>query len=127
MFEAKQILIVLAGGGCGAVARYMVSTILASRFGTQFPYGTLVVNVVGCFIMGFFMILTTERFLVSPYWRLLVTVGFLGGLTTFSSFGFETMQLLRDGNMTHAFMNIGANVFLGFLSVWLGILAAKAI
>jgi CrcB protein len=77
--------------------------------------------------MGFFMMLTTDRFTVSTNLRLLVTVGFLGGLTTFSSFGYETMQFLREGDLVNAFMNMGANLFIGLLALWLGILTAKII
>jgi len=77
--------------------------------------------------MGFFMMLTTERFVVSTNIRLLVAVGFLGGLTTFSSFGYETMQFLREGNLVNAFMNMGANLFIGLLALWLGIIVAKLV
>ena len=80
-----KILAVAIGGGIGATTRYLVSTWAAGRFGADFPYGTLIVNVAGCFMIGLFMTLTTERLIVSPYWRLIFAVGFLGGLTTFSS------------------------------------------
>jgi len=102
-----------------------LTTLIADKYGAHFPFGTLFVNVVGCFIIGFFMIWTTERTIVSPNLRILVTVGFLGGLTTFSSFGFETIQLLRAGNVVNAFLNMAANLGTGFLAVWLGIIAAK--
>ena len=111
----------------GALARFICTTLINGKWGAAFPFGTLFVNVVGCFIMGFFMMLTTERLLVSPNIRLLVTVGFLGGLTTFSSFGFETMQLLRDGNLYSAFFNIGANLFVGLLALWGGLIAGKIV
>jgi len=127
VFSIDQILIVLFGGGCGAVARYVLTTWIASKYGAYFPFGTLFVNVAGCFVMGFFMMLTTDRFTVSTNLRLLVTVGFLGGLTTFSSFGYETMQFLREGDLVNAFMNMGANLCIGLLALWLGILTAKFI
>ena len=127
VFSIDQILIVLFGGGCGAVARYVLTTWIASKYGAYFPFGTLFVNVAGGFVMGFFMMLTTDRFTVSTNLRLLVTVGFLGGLTTFSSFGYETMQFLREGDLVNAFMNMGANLFIGLLALWLGILTAKII
>jgi len=127
VFSVKQILIVLVGGGVGAVSRYVLTTLISSKFGVHFPFGTLFVNVAGCFVMGFFMLWTTERFIVSPNVRLLVTVGFLGGLTTFSSFGFETMQFLRQGDLASAFLNMGANMFIGLLAIWLGIIAAKCV
>lgn len=116
-----KIVLVAVGGGIGATTRYLVSTWAAERFGTDFPYGTLIVNVVGCFIIGAFMTLATERLIVNPYWRLLVTAGFIGGLTTFSSFSYETLRLLEDADLTMALYNIALNFILGFFATWLGI------
>jgi CrcB protein len=122
-----KILVVAVGGSIGAVSRYLVSTWAAERFGASFPYGTLIVNVVGCFIIGIFMTMTTERFIINPYWRLLITVGFVGGLTTFSSFSYETFRLLEDADMMMAFYNIALNLVLGFFATWLGIGAARLV
>jgi CrcB protein len=122
-----KILAVAVGGSIGATTRYLVSNWAAERFGAGFPYGTLIVNVVGCFIIGAFMTMTTERLIVSPYWRLLITVGFVGGLTTFSSFSYETFRLLEDTDLIMAFYNIALNVILGFLATWMGIGAARLI
>lgn len=120
-----NILAVAVGGSIGAAARYLVSLWAAERFGANFPYGTLIVNVAGCFIIGAFMTLTTERMIVSPYWRLIFAVGFLGGLTTFSSFGYETLRLVEDANLLRAFGNIGMNMVLGLAATWMGIVAAR--
>lgn len=122
----SNVLFVALGGGIGAVTRYAVSLWATEKFGTAFPYGTLVVNVAGCFIIGVFMTLVTERFIVNPYWRLLVTTGFLGGLTTFSSYSYETFKLLEDTGLANAFYNIAANLLTGFLATWIGIQVAKA-
>lgn len=122
-----NILIVALGGGIGAVTRYAVSLWTAARFGSTFPYGTLLVNVIGCFIIGVFMTLVTEKMVVSPYWRLLVATGFLGGLTTFSSYSYETFTLLKEAGMVSAFYNIAANLITGFFATWLGIQAVKAV
>lgn len=122
-----SIVLVAVGGGIGAVTRYLVSTWAAARFGSDFPYGTLIVNMVGCFIIGAFMSLVTERVIVNPYWRLFVSVGFLGGLTTFSSFSYETLRLLEEADFVQAFSNVGLNILIGFLATWLGIGAAKLI
>jgi len=127
MFQFDQLLIVLLGGGIGSVTRYIVTLLISSRFGSIFPFGTLCVNLIGCFIMGFFMIFTSERVHLAAGIRLLITVGFLGGLTTFSSFSYETIQLLREGNTISAFLNISANLILGLLAVWMGIFTAKFI
>jgi len=122
-----KIIAVAVGGSIGATARYLVSVWAAERFGADFPYGTLIVNVVGCFIIGIFMTVTTERFIVNPYWRLLITVGFVGGLTTFSSFSYETFRVLEDSNMIMALYNIGLNLLLGFVATWIGIGVARLI
>ncbi len=122
-----KIIVVAVGGSIGAAARYIVSTWAAGRFGGDFPYGTLIVNVVGCFIIGAFMVLVTERVIANPYWRLLVAVGFVGGLTTFSSFGYETFKLLEDAEFQWALYNLLANFILGFFATWLGMSVARAI
>lgn len=122
-----KVIVVGIGGGIGAVARYLVSTWAAERFGSDFPYGTLIVNVVGCFIIGAFMVVVTERFIASPYWRLLVAVGFVGGLTTFSSFGFETIKLVESAQLQWAAYNILTNFIFGFFATWLGMTVARTI
>lgn len=122
-----KVLIVAIGGSIGAATRYLVSTWAAERFGSNFPYGTLIVNVVGCFIIGAFMVLVTERVIANPYWRLLVAVGFVGGLTTFSSFGYETLKLVEDAQFQWAAYNILSNFVVGFLATWLGMTIARAI
>lgn len=123
----EKLLLVAVGGSIGAVARYLVSGWAAEHFGANFPYGTLLVNVVGCFIIGLFMALTTEKFIVNPYWRLLVTVGFVGGLTTFSSYSYETFKLLEEAGMTMAFYNIFSNLIIGFFATWVGIAVARLV
>ena len=122
-----KLLAVAVGGAVGACTRYVVSQWAAGRFGADFPYGTLIVNVVGCFIIGVFLTLTTERLIVSPYWRLVVAVGFLGGLTTFSSFGYETLRLVEEADLLQAFWNIALNLGVGLGATWLGIIGARLI
>ena len=120
---------VFCGGGLGAVCRYLVTTHIGERFGVLFPFGTLTVNTLGSFLMGLIMgvlLLLSERFeLTTESFRLLLTVGFLGGFTTFSSFSMETMTLLRGGSYFYAIANILLNVLLGLLAVWLGLTLAK--
>ncbi|NMC31701.1 MAG: fluoride efflux transporter CrcB [Veillonellaceae bacterium] len=122
-----NLLAVAVGGAIGACTRYLVSGWAAGRFGAEFPLGTLIVNVVGCFIIGVFLTLTTERLIVSPYWRLVVAVGFLGGLTTFSSFGYETLRLMEDAEVLPAFFNVALNLGVGLGATWLGIVGARLI
>ncbi len=92
-------LLVAIGGGIGSVTRYLVGGWFANRFGPAFPYGTFVINVTGSFIIGLFLAFAQERVSLSPYWRLFFAVGFLGGYTTFSSFEYESIRLLQDGEM----------------------------
>ena len=121
----SKLLVVALGGGLGASTRYLVANYAAQKFGVTFPYGTLIVNVTGCFIIGLFMTLTTEKFIVSPYLRLLVSVGFLGGLTTFSSYSYETFKLLEEASYLLAFYNITTNLAFGFFATYLGITTAR--
>lgn len=122
-----NLLAVAVGGAIGACTRYLVSGWAAGRFGAEFPMGTLIVNIVGCFIIGVFLTLTTERLIVSPYWRLVVAVGFLGGLTTFSSFGYETLRLVEEADILPAFLNVALNLGVGLGATWLGIVGARLI
>src|ERR1700691_2027525 len=92
-------LFVALGGGIGSVARYLVSGWFASRFGPAFPYGTFVINITGSFIIGVFLAFAQQRVSLSPYWRLFFAVGFVGGYTTFSTFEYESVRLLQEGEM----------------------------
>ncbi|MDF2572884.1 MAG: CrcB-like protein [Sporomusa sp.] len=120
-----NILIVAIGGGIGAASRYLVSSWAAERFGSNFPYGTLFVNVAGCFIIGLFLALVNDKIIVKPEWRLFVTTGFLGGLTTFSSFSYETIKLLQESDVSLALYNVIANCGIGFLATWVGMNCAR--
>ena len=100
-----RYLLVVVGGGTGALARYVAASAIMTRFGGKFPLGTLVINVTGSFLIGFLMTLLTERFEIDPRWRLLLVVGFLGGYTTFSSFEWETYTTVRDGALWAGMIN----------------------
>jgi CrcB protein len=116
-----NILLVGLGGFIGSVARYLAGGyVQQTAKSIDFPYGTLAVNVIGCFIIGFLSQLAEARGVFTNQSRLLVFTGFLGGFTTFSSFGNETINLARDGQMMNALANVGANLILGLLAVWLG-------
>ncbi|MBU6299576.1 MAG: fluoride efflux transporter CrcB [Alphaproteobacteria bacterium] len=122
-------LIVALGGALGTVARYGASGLVALQFGETFPWGTLVVNVVGSFIIGFFWTLTAPdgRLFVSGQTRQFVMTGFCGGFTTFSSFSLQTLNLMRDGEWLAAGGNMLGSVTLCMISVWLGSLAAATL
>ena len=115
-----RILLIGVAGLLGTLARFGLSGLIARRFDETFPTGTLIVNVVGCFLAGFLFYLLQERFEVDAVWRTTVLVGFLGGFTTFSAFGLQTITLLRDGEVFLAATNIALSNVLGLLAVWLG-------
>lgn len=119
-------MLVFLGGGIGAAARYWLSGLIHERLGSGFPYGTLVVNIVGCFIIGFVMGSMQERFLSHPSLRLFLTIGILGGFTTFSSFSYETIAMLKDGEIAFASLNIFASVLCCISGTWIGLIVGKA-
>ena len=125
----SNFFLVFVGGGLGAAARFLVTT-AAARW-AAFPLGTLAVNAVGSFLMGLVMgavLLLTEKYeLIAEPLRLLLAVGFLGGLTTFSSFSFETLLLLKGGSYLLAFCNIALQLLAGLLLAALGMVLAKAL
>jgi CrcB protein len=122
-------LAVAAGGALGTAVRYFVSGIVANAFGQTFPWGTLIINVTGSFVIGFFAVLTGPdgRLLVSGTTRQFVMVGLCGGYTTFSSFSFQTLNLINDGEWLAAGGNVAGSVILCLLFVWLGAVAATAL
>jgi CrcB protein len=105
-------------GAVGTLARYGLQGVVQIRAGGAFPYGTLLINLTGCFLLGLIGQFTLNRMLISPDWRVAITVGFFGGYTTFSSFGWETAKMLEDGEWLRASTYVAASVFVGlFLSV----------
>jgi len=119
--DVMNILLVFAGGGLGAVARYLLQGAVYRFTGTGFPYGTIVVNVLGCFAIGLLMSSMEERFLASPSLRIFLTIGLLGGFTTFSSFSYETMALIREGDILSGGINIIVSVVTCLGATWLGL------
>ncbi|MHB8527898.1 MAG: fluoride efflux transporter CrcB [Caulobacteraceae bacterium] len=118
---------IAVGSALGGVARYGMSSLIAGWFGQTFPWGTLAVNVVGSFVIGFFVNLTGPegRVMVAGDVRQFVTIGVCGGYTTFSSFSVQTLALAQEGEFTRAGLNVGASVALCLAAVWLGwVLAA---
>jgi len=111
----------------GANLRYLLSRLAAREFGLLFPYGTLAINVVGSFIVGFFVIWTTERVLVDPRWRLLVVIGFCGSFTTFSSYAFETMSYFEHGQWGLMLVNILSNNLLCLGGALAGMAVARVL
>jgi len=121
MPSIRNILVVALGGALGSTSRYLLGawTQTASK-SIDFPYGTLTVNLIGCFVIGVLSQLAEGRGAFTPESRALMFIGILGGFTSFSSFGNDTVNLLRDGKTFNALANVGANVIVGLLMVWLG-------
>lgn len=122
----KTIFIAFAGLA-GTLIRYWLSGFVARQYGETFPWGTLVVNLIGSFLAGAMYHLAEERFLISPTLRTIIFIGLLGGFTTFSSYGLQTFTLLRDGEIGLATLNIAVSNVLGLLLVWVGYVAFKAL
>lgn len=121
----NRFLIIAAGAALGANARYLVNLWAAGRFGADFPYGTLLVNITGSFILGFLLAISTERFDLSPEMRLLLATGFLGSYTTFSSYAVESLNLWRDDGIWLAVRNVFLNNGIGLIFALLGTLVAR--
>ncbi|HEY3266727.1 MAG TPA: fluoride efflux transporter CrcB [Armatimonadota bacterium] len=125
MLFLKRMLVVGAGGFIGANARYWLGGWVQQRFGPAFPYGTFVINVTGCFILGLFATLALSLALRDE-WRLFVAIGFVGAYTTFSTFEYETLRMVAEGaRWREAMLNIAASVAFGFAAAWLGVVAAR--
>ncbi len=120
---------VAVGGALGSMARYWLNNVFAMALGLAFPWGTLLINVLGSFVIGFFATLTIEqpRFAVPPEIRVFVMVGICGGFTTFSAFSLQTVEMARAGEWEPAAWYTAASVVLCLLACWLAILAALAI
>ena len=121
----SNLLYIAAGGVLGALARYGLSGLPHRWFNTTFPWGTLLVNLVGCLAIGALMYLVEDRRVFTPQVRQFIFIGFLGSLTTFSTFGYETFRLMHDAEFALVLANVGANVVAGLGAVWLGWTAVK--
>ena len=121
----QNYMLVCIGAATGGAARYWTSNIVYKYFPVTMPFGTLAVNVIGSFIIGFVMFYLDGNELISPQMRILLTTGFCGGLTTFSTFSFETIKLLKDSEYLLAGANVLLNVVLSFAAVFLAYILGK--
>jgi fluoride exporter len=122
-----RIILIGFAGFIGTLGRYWLSGIVARRYGETFPLGTLVVNLVGSFLVGLLFYLMQERYLVNQNVRAIVLIGLIGGFTTFSSLGLQTFTLLQDNEIALAALNMVASNVLGLLLVWAGYNLARAL
>ncbi len=120
-----KIFLIALFGAIGTLARYGLQGVVQLRIGSVFPYGTLLINLSGCFLLGLIGQLTLNRMLVSADVRMAIAVGFFGGYTTFSSFGWETAKMLEDGEWLRATTYVGTSVFAGILLSIVGIRLAN--
>ncbi|HEY4360824.1 MAG TPA: fluoride efflux transporter CrcB [Bryobacteraceae bacterium] len=120
----ERYVFVALGAALGGLARYVIGTSITQYFGLRFPLGTMVINVTGCFVIGILMTLIGAK-AMSARWQPLLVVGALGGYTTFSSFGWEAYQAIRDGNPLMGFGYVALSVTLGYLAVWCGATIAQ--
>ncbi len=123
----SKYMYIAVGGALGSIARFWVGSAVASRLGTKFPYGTFVINITACVVLGFSLTFLAKRTDLNPAWRFLVPIGFLGAYSTFSSYEWETISTLRNGNFSMAALYAFSSLFLGLAAVWCGILLAEMI
>lgn len=123
----QKYLLIAAGGALGSLARYWVGATIGSRMGSRFPYGTFVINLTACLIIGFSMTYLGKRLELNPAWRYLIPLGFVGAYSTFSSYEWETLSTLRTGAFGLAAAYAIGSLILGLVATWLGVILADAI
>ena len=123
----NKILPIAIGGGIGAVLRYQIQGWVQDRLGAAFPYGTLVVNISGAFLIGLLMTIFLDHFEATPAWRLFLVVGILGGYTTFSALTWETYQLLAAGSLAEGALYAGGSFAGGMAGLWIGVIVGRLI
>lgn len=121
----NQLIMIAAGGAAGSLMRFMLSTGVHRVVGRDFPYGTLSVNIIGSLLMGLLYILLIERASVGVEWRALLLIGFLGAFTTFSTFSVETLNLLENGELIKAGVNVILSVLLCIFAAWAGMILGR--
>lgn len=123
----RNVLFVGIGGLAGSIARYLVAVLFAGVLSPAFPFATLTVNIVGCFLIGVLFALSDRGSILSPEWRILLTTGFCGGFTTFSTFSYESLRLLQDGEYLYVALYVLLSVVVGLAATYIGIALIKAI
>lgn len=123
----QKYLFIAIGGALGSIARFWVGSTVAGRMGTRFPYGTFIVNITACIIIGFSIVFLDRRVTWNPAWRFLIPVGFIGAYSTFSTFEWETFVNLQTGAFFIAALYVLLSIILGLGGVWCGVMLAKTI
>ena len=123
----QKYLLIAVGGALGSIARYWVGSTIAGRMGTRFPFGTFVINMTACIIIGFSLTYLGKRAGLSPAWRFFIPVGFIGAYSTFSTYEWETLSTLRSGAFALAGLYSVGSLVLGLAATWLGAILAESI
>jgi CrcB protein len=123
----KTLIFVGSGGFLGSISRFLASRLIQNNFPSAFPYGTFFVNITGCFLIGLIYGFSERSSMLTPGWKLFLTVGFCGGFTTFSTFANENLALLRDGAWLHFSIYTGLSVLLGIAATFMGVLITKTL
>jgi len=121
----QKYLYIAIGGALGSIARYWVGTAIGNRMGFRFPYGTLIVNITACVVIGFALTYFNSHLDLNPAWRFMVAFGFIGAYSTFSTFEWETLSTLRSGAVFLAILYAGGSLILGLFAVWGGATLAE--
>ena len=121
----QKYLLIALGGALGSIARYWVGSTVGSRMGTRFPYGTFIINLTACVIIGFTLTFLARRTALNPAWRFLVPIGFVGAYSTFSTYEWETLSTVRSGAFLLAALYAVSSLVLGLAAVWGGSLIAE--
>jgi CrcB protein len=123
----QKYLLIALGGALGSIARYWVGSTIAERMGVRFPYGTLVVNISACLVIGFTLTYMGRRADLNPAWRYLLPLGFIGAYSTFSTFEWETLSTMRSGAFFLATLYAGGSLILGLAATWCGAMLGEAL
>ena len=123
----QKYLLIAIGGALGSVARYWVGSSIASRMGFKFPYGTLIVNLTACLVIGFTLTYMSKRADLNPAWRFLFPIGFIGAYSTFSTYEWETLSTLRSGALFLSALYALGSLILGLIAVWAGAALAEVL
>jgi fluoride exporter len=123
----QKYLLIAVGGAFGSIARYWIGSTVSGRMGTRFPYGTFVINLTACLVIGFSLTYLSKRVELNPAWRYLVPVGFIGAYSTFSTYEWETLSTMRAGAFALAALYALGSLVLGLLATWLGVVLADTV
>jgi fluoride exporter len=123
----QKYLLIALGGALGAIARYWIGAAIGSRMGTRFPYGTFIINVTACIIIGFSLTYLGRRVELNPAWRYLIPIGFVGAYSTFSTYEWETLSSIRSGAFAMAALYAVGSLILGLAATWFGVVLGELI